>query len=122
MKENKVFATLSGIGIILVVSAHVDGVLNLFNNFFPYNSFFMPLFIFISGYFFKDKNVETFDDVKKYILKKIKNLLLYYLIWNLIYGVVRIILYNLKLDNYLVEINWKTLFISPYKEYGKGCS
>lgn len=114
MKENKVFATLSGIGIILVVSAHVDGVLNLFNNFFPYNSFFMPLFVFISGYFFKDKNVETLNDVKKYIFKKIKNLLLYYLVWNLIYGVVRIILYNLKLDNYIVAINWKTLFISPF--------
>ena len=114
MKENKVFATLSGIGIILVVSGHVDGVLNLFNDFIPYNSFFMPLFIFISGYFFKDKNVATLKDAKKYIFKKLKNLLLYYFIWNLIYGVIRIILYNLQLDSYRVLINWKTLLIFPF--------
>ena len=69
-KENKVFATLSGIGIIMVVSAHVNSVLNLFKDFFPYNSFFMPMFIFISGYFFKDKNVESVKNTKKYICKK----------------------------------------------------
>ena len=114
MKDNKIFATLSGIGIIMVVSAHAHEILNLFNDFFPYNSFFMPLFIFISGYFFKDKNVETLENAKAYIWKKVKKLLIYYLIWNFIYGLIRVMLYYLKLDSHLVNFSWKNIFIRPF--------
>lgn len=114
MKTNKTFAILSAIGIIMVVSAHANSVLNLFEDFFPYNSFFMPMFIFISGYFFKDKNVITLSAIKDYIKKKIKNLLLYYFIWNIIYGIIRIILYKLELDNHFTRLNLYTIFIQPF--------
>lgn len=114
MKSNKEFAILSSIGIIMVVIAHCDGVINILSNFFPYNSFFMPMFMFISGYFFKDKNVENFKNFKIYLRKKSINLLLYYFIWNIIYGIIRIILYKLNLDNTLVKINIRSLIISPF--------
>lgn len=76
-KTNYTFAILSAIGIVMVISAHAGSALNLFSDYFPYNSFFMPMFIFISGYFFKDKNIKSFDSTKNYIIKKIKNLLIY---------------------------------------------
>ncbi len=113
-KENKVFATLSGIGIIMVVSAHVNSVLNLFKDFFPYNSFFMPMFIFISGYFFKDKNVESVKNTKKYICKKFTNLLCYYFVCNIFFGLIELLLYKMQLHNYRVKFNFKNIFISPF--------
>ncbi|MCQ2515349.1 MAG: acyltransferase [Saccharofermentans sp.] len=46
---------------------------------FPYNSFYMPLFVFASGYFFKDKPL--IDSIKG----KIKKLFIPYIIWNIVF-------------------------------------
>ena len=51
----------------MVVASHCDRALNLLNDIFPYTSFFMPMFMFISGYFFKDENV---CNIKLYLKKK----------------------------------------------------
>lgn len=110
-KLNKQFAILSAIGIIMVVSAHCNSSLNLFSDYFPYNSFFMPMFVFISGYFFKDENT---NKLGKYIFNKIKRLLIYYFIWNLIYGIIRIILYKIGFLGSTAQINIKSLFILPF--------
>ena len=67
---------LSAIGILMVVDHHTFTALNLFGDYIPYNSFFMPMFVFISGYFNRvDRNTKLLP----YIGKKIKNLLLPYL-------------------------------------------
>ena len=71
-KSNAKFMFLSAIGIVMVVDSHCWSPLNLFGSFLPYNSFFMPMFIFISGYFNK---VDENTDLKKYIVKKVKTLL-----------------------------------------------
>ena len=42
---------LSAIGIFMVVDHHTFTAVNLLGDFIPYNSFFMPMFVFISGYF-----------------------------------------------------------------------
>ncbi len=52
-KSNKKFMLLSAIGILMVVDHHTWITFNLFGDFIPYNSFFMPMFVFISGYFNK---------------------------------------------------------------------
>ena len=68
---------LSAIGIIMVVDSHTWGSFNIFANFFPFNSFFMPMFVFISGYFNKvDKNTNLW----KYTKRKFMTLLLPYLV------------------------------------------
>ena len=65
-KENKKFMVLSTLGIIMVVDAHSWSELSLFTNFFPYNSFFMPMFVFISGYFNQiDKNTDLYLYIKR---------------------------------------------------------
>lgn len=77
-KENKQFMILSALAIIFVVDAHAWSPLAIFTHFFPYNSFFMPLFVFISGYFFSEKHLEK---VRWYVGQKAKRLLLpYYII------------------------------------------
>ncbi|MCR4796457.1 MULTISPECIES: acyltransferase family protein [Ruminococcus] len=74
-KENKKFMILSAIGIIMVVDSHTWGTFNLFANFFPFNSFFMPMFVLISGYF---NRVDNKTNLWKYTLKKVKTLLIPY--------------------------------------------
>ncbi|MBR3247179.1 MAG: acyltransferase family protein [Clostridiales bacterium] len=76
-KSNKKFMLLSVIGIIMVVDLHCDFALNLLNFVIPYESFFIPLFIFISGYFNK---VDDRTDLKGYLKRKAKKLLLPYLV------------------------------------------
>lgn len=112
-KTNKKFMILSFLGIIMVVSGHTlnGDPIRLFNNFFPINSFFMPMFIFISGYFFKDENL---DNPKKFFIKKFKNLLVYYFSWNIFYGIIMKFLFMIGLSSNNVTLNLKTLFISPF--------
>ena len=74
-KTNKKFMVLSALGIIMVVDAHCWGALNLFSFFIPYNSFFMPMFVFISGYFNK---IDMNTNMWIYLKRKIKTLLLPY--------------------------------------------
>lgn len=67
---------LSAIGIFMVVDHHTFTALNLFGDFIPYNSFFMPMFVFISGYFNK---VDSKTKLLPYTWKKIKSLLFPYI-------------------------------------------
>ena len=76
-KENKKFMILSAIGIIMVVDSHTWGAFGLFSNYFPFNSFFMPMFVFISGYFNK---VDKKTNLWKYTKRKFMTLLLPYLV------------------------------------------
>jgi len=75
-KSNKKFMLLSAIGILMVVDHHTWITFNLFGDFIPYNSFFMPMFVFISGYFNK---VDDSTDLAGYALKKLKTLLVPYM-------------------------------------------
>ena len=76
-KTNKKFMVLSALGIIMVVDLHCAIPLNLLNSIIPYESFFMPLFVFISGYFNK---VNEKTDLSTYFKKKCKTLLLPYVV------------------------------------------
>ena len=74
-KSNKKFMVLSAIGIIMVVDHHTFTALNMFGDYIPYNSFFMPMFVFISGYF-NEVNGDT--HLPAYLWKKVKTLLIPY--------------------------------------------
>ena len=75
-KSNKKFMLLSAIGIFMVVDHHTFTAFNFLGDFLPYNSFFMPMFVFISGYFNK---VDGDTNLWAYLLKKIKTLLIPYI-------------------------------------------
>ena len=53
--ENIVFRILSAIGIVCVVMGHLGCKLLGVDSWLPYYSFHMPLFSFISGYFYNEK-------------------------------------------------------------------
>lgn len=109
-KENKEFRILSAIGMILVVAGHLGYGLFEIGDLFPYYSFHVFIFVFVSGYFYKPEKAQN---AGSYILGKCLSLLLPYFIWNLIYGIFTQIMRGLGffIGN---EITLKTLFFSPF--------
>ena len=109
-KENQEFRILSAIGIILVVAGHLGYNLFEIGDLFPYYSFHVFIFVFVSGYFYKPESAQR---IGSYIFGKCLSLLLPYFIWNLIYGIFTQFMRSLGffIGN---EITFKTLFISPF--------
>lgn len=77
-KRNQIFNYLYVLAIIMVIDDHTGGRIGILSNIFPYNSFYMPLFVFCSGYFYKK------DKPFKNVLHKVRKILIPYIIWNII--------------------------------------
>ncbi len=104
---------LQCIGIFAVVFGHADfggtDIPNFLNVAFPYYSWHMPLFIFISGYFFNRQL-----PAGKYILKKLRSHLLPALLVNAVFGVFSLCLKEFGLAKYGQEITLRALFVTPF--------
>lgn len=98
---------LQFLGIILVVIGHKGGIF-LFDNFFPFYSFHMPLFIFISGYFF---NADR--SIKDFLKKKLKTHLLPLFLWNIFYLFLSCLLRYFDIIKYGSEFSLTSIFIDP---------
>ena len=107
---NITFGILTGTAIVMVVAGHLGyGVLTV-GDLFPYYSFHVPLFMFISGYFYKEVGKgQTFG----YVKKKVCRLIVPYLLWNLVYGLLAWLLrgYGFSMGE---EISVRTLFLAPF--------
>lgn len=102
------FKILSAFAIYFVVAGHclkVDSLMNL-GGLFPIYLFHVPLFLFISGYFYNKENNESIFNI---ILYKAKKLLIPLFIWNFFYGVIS----NVLQFNYSVPLSFNSLFILP---------
>lgn len=77
------FKFLYVIGIISVIMGHCGQGISLFYDWFQPYSFHLALFLFCSGYFYKETNT---DNVIKYILHKVKTLIIPLYLYNLFYG------------------------------------
>lgn len=109
-RNNIQFCLLSLLGIIFVVDGHLnDGLFDL-NGLFYYYSFHMPLFVFISGYFYQPGSEQ---DIPGYIKHKFLRLMVPYFIWNLIYGIGAQVLrqYGFAFGEPVTPV---TLFIEPF--------
>lgn len=114
---------LKGIGIILVVIGHANwqfgaATTDMFIQKYIY-SFHMPLFFFLSGYLFIK---EKYPDFKKFLLKKIKTLLVPYLVFSILSVLVQIFIclkYNIKLNSFkeiviqILYLRSKTVWNEP---------
>lgn len=76
--KNLTFQFLKAILIVMVIDCHSGSRLGLFASIFPYDSFFMPLFVFCSGYFYKKR--PFFTDC----WRKFKSLLVPYIVWSVL--------------------------------------
>ncbi len=90
-EENKQMRILSAVGMILVVAGHLGYSLFDVGGLFPYYSFHVFIFLFVSGYFYRE---EAEQHLLRYIGRKCKTLLLPYFIWNLIYGILAALLHR----------------------------
>lgn len=80
------FKLLYAIGMIMVVAGHCSGGgISLIGDWFPYAGIHLALFAFCSGYFYK---IENENDVVKYILKKVRTLVIPLYLYTLAYGLI----------------------------------
>lgn len=108
---NVTFGILSAFAILMIVAGHAGYDILTVGGLFPYYSFHVPLFLFISGYFYRREEEER---PLIYLQKKAKRLLLPYFIWNVIYGVIAWALRafgGFRLGN---AISLKSLFLDPF--------
>lgn len=78
-KRDYTLSFLYFFGILMVIDCHTGFGLSFLSNLFPYDSFFMPLFFFCSGYFFTRKPLLLA------IKHKMKKILVPYVIWNFVF-------------------------------------
>lgn len=76
-QRNQIFQWLEALAILMVLDDHMSTRIGILSSIFPYNSFYMPMFVFVSGYFYRNK------PIIQSIIHKIRHLLLPYLIWAL---------------------------------------
>lgn len=95
--RNQTFNFLYVIAILMVIDDHTSSRIGFFTSIFPYNSFYMPMFVFASGYFYK--KCSLLQNVKH----KVKKLLIPYIICNIIaMGLAFII-------DRIFNVNWVTI-------------
>lgn len=83
---NYQFKLLYAIGIWIILAGHCEGGgISLFYDWFHPYAFHLGLFVFSSGYFYK----EIYEkNVLKYVIKKIKKLIIPLYLWNFFYAIV----------------------------------
>ncbi len=106
---------LQCIGIISVVFGHADmggtTIPNLLNIAFPYYSWHMPFFVFISGYFNESGRKKP---AAEFLKKKTVSLLLPALLVNLLHGAVSMWMKHLGVVSYGQDITLRNLFVTPF--------
>ncbi len=108
---NVTFGILSALAILMIVAGHAGYDILTVGGLFPYYSFHVPLFLFISGYFYREE-----EEARPllYLKKKVKRLLLPYFVWNVVYGVIAWALRAFGGFSMGERISLKTLFVSPF--------
>ena len=100
---NQKMNVLKALGIICVVMVHAGQDMV---NWIP--SWRMPMFIFLSGYFFKESVMEN---IGNYVCRKVKSLLFPMFGWHLFYGVLITSLLSLGLVKFGNKLSVKTFFV-----------
>jgi fucose 4-O-acetylase-like acetyltransferase len=105
------FGILSALAIIMIVAGHAGYNILTVGDLFPYYSFHVPLFMFISGYFYRRQEE---DAPLAYLKKKARRLLLPYFIWNLFYGLLAWALRTWAGFSMGEAVTLKSLFVEPF--------
>ncbi len=106
-KINIQFAILQTIAIIAVVVGHYGGA-NFFSDWFPIYQWHMPLFLFISGYFYDTKHEYN---ISEYLKKRILKLFIPCIAWNFIYAIISYIANANQIVNYGHQFTFERMFL-----------
>lgn len=112
MKRNQQFDILSSLCIFFVVLGHCSCTF-LLDNWFIIYSFHMPLFFFISGYFYNNSQEKNLINT---LWLKIKKFVIPYFIWNFFYMIFAMVLYKLNIMMFKPKLTLSNFFISPFIE------
>ena len=108
------FKIVYTIAMLSVIAEHCRGKGSIeFNiqGWFNYSSFHMPLFMFSSGYFFKNRNI---SNTCQYIYKKFKRLIFPIYLYNCFYGILIQILEKVGFRSINIRpFTFKIIFIEP---------
>ncbi len=77
-KRNQTFVYLYTLAIIMVIDDHCSARIGFMYSIFPYNSFYIPLFVFASGYFFK--NIPLIETV----IRRTKRIFVPYILYDVV--------------------------------------
>ena len=102
-KKNVTIQYLKALAIVMVIDDHCGQKLGIMTSLFPYNSFYMPLFVFISGYLFKDTTL--LENIKK----ALKRIFLPYVLVNVVGILLSRIFIELGL-HWSAPLNIRTIF------------
>lgn len=106
------FSFLKMIGIFFVVYGHVGPGISLFaEDWFPQGPMKLPLFVFVSGYFY---SLASDEKPFSFLFKRVKRLLIPYFVWNLIYGLLAFVLRACGWIHFGEQITLKSLFWDPW--------
>ena len=109
MKREKFIDIARGIAIILVVCGHCDNFLTWSIEDFS-NLFFMPLFIFISGYLFKNRSITNIKELFEFLKKRVLPIYLYYLKYEVLFYLLNNVFFKVGFYSSEVLYGDKTLY------------
>ncbi|MGN0375971.1 MAG: acyltransferase family protein [Butyrivibrio sp.] len=111
------FKLLSMIGMMLVLCGHYSSKFLTMDGTFNYSTFHIPMFLFISGYFYSEEYAQSPQNLWLFSKKKIVHLMIPYFIWNIVYFIFAFCLQKFTSFNiYNFEtFSWKTLLIRPFQ-------
>lgn len=116
-KQNQNFKILYVLGMLFVLCGHFGSNILTLKGIFPYDTFHIPMFIFASGYFYKEKYNNDIKSVMTYCKKKILHLLIPYYIWNLVYYIGAYVLQRTTAFHifYQEEFNIRYFLVEPFR-------
>lgn len=112
-QRNKQMDVLLCLGIVLVILGHVGAnswKTKLFDWFVIY-SFHMPLFFFISGYFYRPEREKEYG---KSVLRMVEKFVVPYYAWNLVYAVIAFALKDAELVRFNLDKSILNFIITPW--------
>lgn len=113
-KTNMTMNLMKAYLILSVVTSHTQGggIIYPMSNWIMPTFYFMPAFIFVSGYFYK----EEMDGylIGPFVTGKVKTLVVPYFIWNIVYGLLNTLFRKYEIIRYGNPVSWGTLFVEPW--------
>lgn len=97
---------MEALGILMVIDDHTGTQIGFMSGLFPYNSFYMPMFVFVSGYFYREQ------PISKNIGHKARHLMLPYLLWGIIGNLIAWIMMRTGFSNWYTPLSLKNIIRS----------